>query len=772
MVDKDVTLGAFTSIGGTILELFPHGFLIDSYIARQAVRYSLTLVNPDAPGQEPEFFHDEKTIKAFLSKYKKQESLISEKLDAYISQEIERHDKYFVEQSVQSKPIESTKYRHMNTKYKITPAAWKSRNFLKTKLPRRISAGVFEKKFLTLPFSPFDIFAVVAKLLRDSGAYHHVQPESKRVSDAEPLGRSLSLSTEEMKKWTEIGENWRLAQSPRTMQSLAPDSESINGISEEVLILWAEIISAWNYPVFRAVPSDSNSNEDPNNECPHWWLAAYKLLIVCDRASRDTGFAHVSPGQEFEVGYEDIPKGGAWAFFASLNLLKSNVDYKYEDVVDKIVASTNSDERGLMRLDTDTICTLSAANRDDVCVMPKSRTAQIGCTLRSLSHNLCLLPSRGLVRANWAYQSASKASTSRLGRKPFNLLVIPYPFSISASQFKPVSRVHNNQKHGSFDFVPESTSSDLILEYLSDLIETARMKTGRVDGVVFPELSLSAYQFDSIYKYLKEETEVELLCAGLNQRYPVEKRGTLESKDVFPSDNFAALCSFKDAIGANLDDSEEPSRDDIMCTYQKHHRWKLDEEQIKSYGLSSALDPSIKWWEDRRIMSRKLPILAMRNLWSVTTLVCEDLARVDPAQQIVRSIGPNLILALLLDGPQLTNRWSARYATVLAEDPGSAVLTVSSVGLIRRTESVRFFEKGIKPESRSIALWRDDKLETDIKIGMHDHAAILTLYEYTSNELTIDGRRNGHNSTVLRLGNYSPLKLREHVREIPNVSSF
>jgi hypothetical protein len=55
----------------------------------------------------------------------------------------------------------------------------------------------------------------------------------------------------------------------------------------------------------------------------------------------------------------------------------------------------------------------------------------------------------------------------------------------------------------------------------------------------------------------------------------------------------------------------------------------------------------------------------------------------------MNAIGPNLVIALLMDGPQLENRWPARYATVLAEDPGSAVLTVTSLGMVRRSNYAR-----------------------------------------------------------------------------------
>jgi hypothetical protein len=48
-----------------------------------------------------------------------------------------------------------------------------------------------------------------------------------------------------------------------------------------------------------------------------------------------------------------------------------------------------------------------------------------------------------------------------------------------------------------------------------------------------------------------------------------------------------------------------------------------------------------------------------------------------PGADVMNAIGPNLVIALLMDGPQREHRWPGRYATVLADDPGSAVLTVT-----------------------------------------------------------------------------------------------
>jgi len=48
-------------------------------------------------------------------------------------------------------------------------------------------------------------------------------------------------------------------------------------------------------------------------------------------------------------------------------------------------------------------------------------------------------------------------------------------------------------------------------------------------------------------------------------------------------------------------------------------------------------------------------------------LVCEDLARPDPVANIVRAVGPNLVIALLMDGPQ--TKVTFRQACMTPDSP-------------------------------------------------------------------------------------------------------
>ncbi|HEX5887886.1 MAG TPA: hypothetical protein VFY61_04250, partial [Pyrinomonadaceae bacterium] len=120
--------------------------------------------------------------------------------------------------------------------------------------------------------------------------------------------------------------------------------------------------------------------------------------------------------------------------------------------------------------------------------------------------------------------------------------------------------------------------------------------------------------------------------------------------------------------------------------------------------------------------------------------ICEDLARQDPIAELVRAVGPNLVIALLMDGPQLPSRWPARYATVLADDPGSSVLTLTSIGMAELSRP-----PSVATGSRAIALWKDAKTGQAITIDLpkDKQGAVLSLSRVFVKEYAADGRDDG-----------------------------
>lgn len=412
--------------------------------------------------------------------------------------------------------------------------------------------------------------------------------------------------------------------------------------------------------------------------------------------------------------------------------------------------------------DDQRLYTLSSANPDVVCVLPKSRTTQVGCTLRCLSRNLALLPPRGLTRANWVYGQPPRGNDEK--GKPLNLLLIPYPYNVEAKAFvqeatslesdhtqpakkpfgffsvKPAlaidARTVRSGKGTKADDVGKPTPRSLeeFDAFLVGLINAMLADYGEVDVLVFPELALSDRLHSRLIELVASRFPgVEVIVAGLNSH---RDKGQTEAK----SGNFAAITIF--STGDN------GKRDWFTNIHEKHHRWCLTRDQITTYGLGSALDPSKLWWEHHEIDSRRLTIMAFRQRATAAVLICEDLARTEPAQEVLRAIGPKLIFALLMDGPQLKTRWPARYATVLADDPGSSVLTLTSLALINRTNA-----NGAHPPSTCIGLWRDaEGVTEELKLGAGCQALAISLSQISVCEQTMDGREDPDAATWVLSG--------------------
>src|SRR5262249_57858169 len=104
--------------------------------------------------------------------------------------------------------------------------------------------------------------------------------------------------------------------------------------------------------------------------------------------------------------------------------------------------------------------------------------------------------------------------------------------------------------------------------------------------------------------------------------------------------------------------------------------------------------------EAMEVPRRKVHFVELGDEIALVSLVCEDLAQIDGVAEVVRSVGPTVVFTPLLDGPQLGSRWAARYASVLADDPGSAVLTLTSFGMVQRSRPAR------RDASAVVALWK------------------------------------------------------------------
>jgi hypothetical protein len=97
------------------------------------------------------------------------------------------------------------------------------------------------------------------------------------------------------------------------------------------------------------------------------------------------------------------------------------------------------------------------------------------------------------------------------------------------------------------------------------------------------------------------------------------------------------------------------------------------------------------------------------------------------------------VVTPLLDGPQLSSRWAARYAGVLADDPGSAVLTLTSLGMAQRSRP-----PGLDP-SPVVALWKGPGQHVrEIPLDRDAHGILLSATVSPAVSRSFDGRRPGH----------------------------
>jgi hypothetical protein len=541
------------------------------------------------------------------------------------------------------------------------------------------------------PEWPPDLFGVGAYLLEQSGAYAWLRPkETQNLFALDDVTKTGLLDT---------GHAWRRGDWLRTK----PAAKSTAG-ERRVKELWNTL---WQNKDDRMV-----IDLEPRS-LPKWVIAALHLLIIADEASRGVGF-FPEAGSGNGAGAPLIPVVALNNFFFPTGRKKMS--------------------RAMPRRPFTLAWYLDP---QILCVLPKTRTASVGCTIRSLSHHLALLGGIGEVRARWYVNPVVDATPD-----VFNLLLIPFPYRIRGRSFRSSKRLGN---WGLFDvtqtWLPRSrgkVNPDAFCKFALDLVKAAEQEVGTVHGIVLPELALDP----ACYLALKLAVQAKLpklrfLISGVCQQSRGESRNVVKVTALYPG-------SVSGIFGDRT----------VEVTQSKHHRWKLDRDQIRCYSLGDALDPNRNWWEDVVVHRRELNFFVFGSASCFTTLICEDLARVDPGQKVLRAVGPNIVFALLMDGPQLVSRWPGRSCSVLAEDPGSSVLTLTSLGLIERSAIA------MKSSSRCIALWKDPTGHTqELDLPAGAHALCVTLTGRSETEYTLDGRSDGGAASYWRLSGATPLQL-------------
>jgi hypothetical protein len=340
-------------------------------------------------------------------------------------------------------------------------------------------------------------------------------------------------------------------------------------------------------------------------------------------------------------------------------------------------------------------------------VLPKMHTPWSGLTIRSLSLYLSLCNSEE-VSPEWITLGSYPE------RESMNLLLVPWPFRVIPSQFEVARAVKGEMKNmpDRFGFFGFRQRADIgAVKAVQALYEAAQTDMGQIDGVVLPELALSEAEHEELRQFV------------LNQ-------------DAFLVSGVGAASKSTEEHDVNRVCFDIPH--EAPLSQSKHHRWKLDESQLRQYSLGSRLSVEKSWWEhvslnDRRLLFVSLPALVM------SVLICEDLARPDPVGDLVRAVGPNLVIALLMDGPQLKGRWPERYAMALADDPGCSVLSLTSLGMSDLSRPAQGASR-----SRVIALRKDRTgTSTEIELPAGCGGMVVSLSFQCEEEWTADGRSDG-----------------------------
>jgi hypothetical protein len=303
------------------------------------------------------------------------------------------------------------------------------------------------------------------------------------------------------------------------------------------------------------------------------------------------------------------------------------------------------------------------------------------------------------------------------------LLLLPWPLRVRSSDFRSLD--HSVQRlskepYGFFEFAP---AEGLDFDLLDRVLTAAREEARSIDVVIMPESAVDEGELDGLEALLHHHGVI-WLQTGVRQR--ATNRGSLPGNWIH--------------IGINPQlekGGPQPGSDGqswFHIRQNKHHRWALDANQVYQYHLGGALHPDIQWWEAMEVPRRAVEFVEVAEL-TLVSLVCEDLAHRDEIADLIQAVGPTVVMTALLDGPQLTSRWAARYASVLADDPGSAVLTLTSYGMVQRSRP-----HGHGP-SPVVALWKDPaRGMREIPLEPGAHGVLLTVRMARAIRRSADGR--------------------------------
>lgn len=451
------------------------------------------------------------------------------------------------------------------------------------------------------------------------------------------------------------------------------------------------------------------------------------LLAELEASAPEVEMGHLQHNQRLQTQESD---GDAWKvvrstleLFAIADELCTGLGYygpiplpdAEETALASGVAETKYTVRALANLLLSSNGTLSRLSKSSVTVLPKLKTPQRGLNLRCMSHHVsCYIGETNLLWRAVPFATLRSQSLS--------MLLVPHPGEMKASWFRPSRSTGHGRRRRTDWYFSYACGAKLDLDSLVQTIVTIKNKHGAVDIVAMPELSMNAEDLEGLQRSLERHSKsmgsVPAIICGVNG-----EEGT------FDGANYLAFCFYFAGKW-------------YKSVQRKQHRWRLTQTQLAQYGLAGSLSGALDWWEELEVQQRRQVVLLAAPWLAIAPLICEDLAQEDPSADLLRAIGPTLVYAALLDGPQLPERWPGRHANVLADDPGSAVLTLTAFGMARASR--RQFESDPPEGPVTVGLWRDSISGwRQLKQSEKDTVHFVTAAGRFVEEYTADGRSDG-----------------------------
>ncbi|WP_281544949.1 hypothetical protein [Grimontia sp. SpTr1] len=375
-------------------------------------------------------------------------------------------------------------------------------------------------------------------------------------------------------------------------------------------------------------------------------------------------------------------------------------------------------EKLISRKQRSIISSLSQCDKSYGVVQFKSHTPQAGISLNSLSHDLAY------IKPGIEVTALVGSSTKSEGSCEFDILILPWPLEVKNDNFQ-LDDKPTLQMGEEFGFFSYQNLQPITSEMLVYAIESAGESMPNL--VVIPECAVASTEKRSLLLSIRSHFSERNIFPPVII-FGVFGEGTSTTSY---GENSLELFYQNRFVGMYVAENQ-----------QKHHRWALDAAQLNTYGLGDVLSTDkIKWWENCATGERKLISYRDENV-HICPLICEDLARQDPIAPILRALGPDLVIALLLDGPQIPQRWPGTYAKMLTEEPGSSVLSISPYGMTRRStgDIDPKTNKNFEPSS-NVALWSEaggKRQEIELEAGRI--GVLLSLKVEEAMQWSADGR--------------------------------